>query len=188
MTYWKHHEGGKMKRIVLLLTMLVAFPEILSADELFRWQDADGKMHYSDTAPINVDNVTRKKMHNEEQVNEMPYAVKRAHANFPVTLYVGETCGTVCNQARNLLNKRGVPFDEKTVRTVEEVAALKKLTNTDRVPVLVVGKSYVRGFLTSKWNTELDAAGYEKIASYRQRIAQSLASQKAAASADKNDE
>jgi hypothetical protein len=70
------------------------------------------------------------------------------------------------------LNKRGIPFSEKFLRTKEEIDTFKQLSGLDRfAPVLAVGKNFLKGFLESQWNSELDIAGYPKAATYRQRIA-----------------
>jgi Domain of unknown function (DUF4124) len=162
-----------MKRIVLLLACLVIMPSGVQAGELFRWVDKAGKMNYGDVPPADATDVERLKLSSEPTQNaDLPFETRRAQQNFPVTLYVGAGCGQVCDQARSLLSKRGVPFSEKLLRTKQDVEAFKLLSGIDGVvPVLAAGKSYVKGFLESQWNSELDIAGYPKTASYRQRIA-----------------
>jgi len=81
----------------------------VQAGELFRWVDKAGKVHYGDTQPADVVDVERKKLSSSTSQNEdLPYETLRAQQNFPVTLYVTNGCGAPCNQARTLLNKRGV--------------------------------------------------------------------------------
>ena len=101
----------------------------------------------------------------------MPYETRRAQQNFPVTLYVGESCGELCDLARSLLNKRGIPFSEKLLKTKTEIDAFQKLSGSVNSPTLLVGKTVLSGFSESIWNSELDVTGYPKTASYRQRIA-----------------
>lgn len=162
-----------MKRIILLMACLVIMPPVVQAGELFRWVDKAGKMNYGDVPPADATDAERIKLSSEPAQNaDLPFETRRAQQNFPVTLYVGAGCGQVCDQARSLLSKRGVPFSEKLLRTKQDVEAFKLLSGIDGVvPVLAVGKSYVKGFLESQWNSELDIAGYPKTASYRQRIA-----------------
>lgn len=157
-----------MKRLVLLLLGLVATLSVVQASELFRWVDANGKVHYGDVRPSNTTDVESLKLSSEPaQGDELPYETRRAQENFPVTLYVGNGCGTPCDMARSLLNKRGIPFSEKLLKYKEDVEAFKKLSGFEDVPALAVGKTFLRGFQAEQWNSELDIAGYPKTAPYR---------------------
>jgi hypothetical protein len=160
-----------MKRMVLFLACLVIVP--VQAGELFRWVDKAGKMNYGDLPPADATDVERIKISSEATPNDdLPYATRRAQENFPVTLYTSDGCNEACTQGRNLLGKRGIPYSEKLLQTREDIDAFKQLSGIDSVvPVLQVGKDFLKGFLESQWNTELDVAGYPKTASYRQRFA-----------------
>ncbi|MGA7748870.1 MAG: glutaredoxin family protein [Gallionella sp.] len=162
-----------MKHIVLLLACLAITPPGVQAGEFFRWADKAGKMNYGDVPPADATDVERIKFSSEPGVyDDLPYETRRAQENFPVTLYVGNDCGEPCSQGRDLLNKRGIPFSEKLLRTKEDIDAFKQLSGIGGfAPVLAVGKDFLKGYLESQWNSELDIAGYPKTASYRQRIA-----------------
>jgi hypothetical protein len=161
-----------MKRIVLLLACLVVMPA--QAGGLYRWLDKAGKVNYGDTPPMDAINVQNIKSSSGSSPNDdLPYETRIAQQNFPVTLYVGSDCGGPCDQARSLLNKRGIPFSEKVLKTSKDIEAFKQLSGMEAFsPVLQVGKDFIKGFLESQWNSELDIAGYAKTASYRQRIQQ----------------
>jgi hypothetical protein len=161
-----------MKRIVLLLACLAIMP--VQAGELFRWVDKAGKVNYGDTPPMDAINVQNIKSSSGSSPNDdLPYETRIAQQNFPVTLYVGSICDAVCAQAHSLLSKRGIPFTEKVLKTSKDIEDFKHLSGMDGfVPVLQVGKDFIKGFLESQWNSELDIAGYAKTASYRQRIQQ----------------
>lgn len=162
-----------MKHCVLLLALLSITCSIVQAGELYRWVDSSGKVNYGDVLPAGALQVEVKKFPKDASSNEyLPYEALRAQQNFPVTLYVSEGCGDTCVQARNLLNKRGIPFSEKSLKTNKEIEAFEQSSGFDAfVPTLVVGKNYLKGFEESKWNGQLDVAGYPKTASYRQRTA-----------------
>jgi len=164
-----------MKRIFLLLVCLASMSNTVQAGELFRWTDKEGKVNYSDTPPANAINLQNlKSSTGSSQNDDLPYETRIAQQNFPVTLYVGTDCGKACGDARALLNKRGIPFNEKMLKTKQDVDAFKQLSGMEGfVPVLQVGKNFLKGFLESQWNSELDIAGYAKTASYRQRLLQS---------------
>lgn len=157
-----------MKRIVLLLCCLALMPLGAHAGKLYRWVDAQGKVHYGDTPPADAAQVEAKKLSGSVAPSEdLSYETRRAQQNFPVTLYVTKACGAPCDQARGLLNKRGVPFSEKSISTQEELDSFKALSGSDSAPTLAVGRTFLKGFLAERWHSELDIAGYSKTAPYR---------------------
>lgn len=132
---------------------------------LYRWVDADGKVHYTERPP--PPSAARKV---EEKTlgtpsaddGQLPYASRLAAKNFPVTLYNSE-CGEACAQAREHLTRRGVPFNEKDAGTAEIRAELKKLIGTLEVPVLAVGTAVrLKGYEAGAWDAALDEVGYPK--------------------------
>lgn len=156
-----------MKRFVLFVC-LAALPWAGFAGELYRWVDSSGKVHYGDAPPPDAAQVeTRKFSGTVAPDADLPYETRIARQNFPVTLYVGEECGEVCVHARELLNKRGIPFSEKKLVTKEEVESFKMLSGTDIAPTLAVGRTFLPGFRAERWSSELDIAGYPKSAPYR---------------------
>ena len=137
---------------------------VAGAAGLYRWVDAEGKVHYGDSPPPDAKKVEQKKFGaNVIESSELSYGVQQAAKNFPVTFYANDC--DVCGQARQLLAKRGVPYDTKGVEQPEDQAALKKVTGGAlEVPVLVVGKTVLRGFEPGQWNRALDEAGYPQSA------------------------
>ncbi|HEU0219221.1 MAG TPA: glutaredoxin family protein [Gallionella sp.] len=157
-----------MKRIVLLLGCLAWISSGVQAGELYRWLDAQGKVHYGDVPAADALEVTPIKPHAAVTPSEdLPYETRRAQHNFPVTLYVADNCAEYCELARSLLNKRGIPYSEKRLVTQEEIDAFKALSGFDGTPALAVGKTILKGFLAEQWHGELDIAGYPKTAPYR---------------------
>ena len=88
--------------------------------------------------------------------------MQQAVKNFPVTLWMYD-CGEPCTQARSHLARRGVPYTERNAQ--KEAEALKKLTGSIDVPVLIVGTTRLKGYLDTEWDAALDNAGYPKSAS-----------------------
>ena len=151
-----------------LIHMLLALPLLLagtaSAAEMFRWVDADGKVHYTDAPPPpTAKNVQQKKLGDKAGSAQIPYVLQQAVKNFPVTLYSNE-CGDACTKAKALLGKRGIPFTEKNPeKNAADAESLKKVAGgTLTVPLLLVGTSVLKGFEEDGWNSALDLAGYPK--------------------------
>jgi len=155
-----------MKRIVLLCSALILADA--EAGELLRWVDTNGKVHYGDTAPADATQVEHKKFPNAAPPGaDIPYETRLAQQNFPVTLYVADNCTENCTMARSLLNKRGIPFSEKNLKTKVDIDAFKALSGNDSTPTLAVGRHYLSGFQAEQWQSELDIAGYPKTAPNR---------------------
>lgn len=102
---------------------------------------------------------------------QLPYATRRASARFPVLLYTSADCNA-CEQARALLNGRGIPFSERLISSQEELTALGRQLGGDAVlPSLSVGRQHSTGFTAAAWNELLDLAGYPATAPYGYRPA-----------------
>jgi glutaredoxin len=138
------------------------------ADAVFRWTDESGKVFYGDVPAAGTVQVEKKSFADRPAPAEgMPYETRRAMENFPVVLYVSGNCADLCNDARELLNKRGIPYTEKTLTTKQEIDAFKTGPGGGIVPTITVGKSWTKGYQADMWNKELDLAGYPKTSTYR---------------------
>ena len=156
-----------LKRIFLLMSLLLLTN--LQAAELYRSIDKDGKVHYGDSPLEGTEDVEKLKLGNEPKPDEnLPYETQRAMQNFPVTLYTFPECGSACQQARELLSKRGVPFTERSLVEQDEISAFRREFGDSKMPAVSIGKTWVKGFLAERWNNELDFAGYpKKVLTYR---------------------
>jgi glutaredoxin len=148
---------------VTLTLLALAVPHATQAGQkLYRWVDADGRVHYTDKPPPGTAHAIEKKsLGDAPGTNGLPYAVQRAMKAFPVTLYSSD-CGEPCTAGRRLLQQRQIPFTDKDARDPAVQAEMKKLLATEEldVPVLFVGRNAHRGWQQSQWNAALDAAGY----------------------------
>ena len=100
-----------MKRALLAVTALLAAQ--LAAAQQYRWTDENGRVHYTDTPPpASAKEVQKKRMTGNAVGAQGSYDLATARKNSPVTLYSHPDCKEICQQARDVLNKRGVPFTE----------------------------------------------------------------------------
>src|SRR5262245_41626208 len=143
-----------MKRIVLMVMLTVAAGSLVAA-QLYRWVDDKGNVEYRDTPPPkDAKKVEERRMGgNTIQTSTPSYSAQQAAKNFPVVLWAYD-CGDPCNNARALLARRGVPYQERDPK--QDLKAFEKLTGSTGVPVLYVGPTRVVGFLESQWETTLD--------------------------------
>jgi glutaredoxin len=89
----------------------------------------------------------------------LPFELVHATKNHPVTLYTTRNCAP-CDDGRKLLSQRGIPFNEKTVNTNDDILQFRQVAGDSQLPVLAVGRQKELGFESSVWNTALTAAGY----------------------------
>ena len=157
-----------MKAILFLCSLFLVCN--IQAGELYRSVDKDGKVHYGDRPLPDTDAVESLKLGSEPVPDDsLPYETRKAKETFPVTLYAFPDCGSACQQARDLLNKRGIPFSEKSLVTQEDIDAYRKASAGGPLPSLTVGKTWLKGFQAQQWHDELDFAGYPKTPPYRPR-------------------
>jgi len=128
----------------------------------YRWTDAEGRTHYSDTLPpASATNVAKPPVQGGvTESSSTPYALQKAMKESPVTLYTAPSCKEACEQARAALNQRGVPFKEVQVWNEETNEELKRVSGGTQVPVLIVGSLKQVGFAQSAFDGALDIAGY----------------------------
>jgi hypothetical protein len=150
-----------MKSHALLVLALALAVNLAAAAQLYRWVDEKGNVEWRDTPPPpHAKKVEQRNMSgNTIETSTLPYSVQQAVKNFPVTLWAFD-CGDPCDRARAHLQKRGVPHVERNAQ--KEADALKSLTGTLEVPVLLVGSRPLKGYLESDWDAALDSAGYPK--------------------------
>jgi glutaredoxin len=152
-----------LKRIGIALVLALAAGAV-AAQQLYRWTDENGRLHVADTPPPpGAKDVHRWRVtaSSAAEGGSEPYALRQARKQSPVTLYTAPDCDP-CNDARKLLNARGVPFKEVSV-TEKEVNDLVKLSGSASVPVIVVGSATQKGFEESAFHRLLDDAGYPKM-------------------------
>lgn len=155
------------------------------AQPIYRQVDKNGKVTFSDRAPTaSTEPASAPQGGVTTPANAgLPYELRQVAQRYPVTLYSSDECGP-CSTARSLLVTRGIPFEERTVKSNEEVQALQRLSSQSSLPLLTIGSQQLKGFSDAEWSQYLDAAGYPKSnslpAGYRNGLARPLVAQQAA--------
>ncbi|HMM47083.1 MAG TPA: glutaredoxin family protein [Thiobacillaceae bacterium] len=151
---------------MMMAACLLATSAPLGAAGLYQWKDAQGRTVYSDQPPpARTTGVQQKNFKGSVIEVGESYAARVAREKHPVTLYTS-TCGSPCDQAKQLLATRGIPHTAHNLGTNEAARTeLEQLTGKLNVPVLRVGSEKLEGFEASRWQDALDRAGYPKAAS-----------------------
>ena len=164
---------GKFSVMAAALLGAAAFVpmEQAEAQQIYRSVGPDGKVTFSDQPPANdaKTSVKRKGASSGDYAEtpstsgpSLPYALQQSVNKFPVTIYTGRDCAP-CDEARDLLIKRGVPFTERTLSNNESIDALKAMNKgNSNIPFGTIGGQQLNGFSDPVWTQYLDAAGYPK--------------------------
>lgn len=146
----------KAARTLTTSALLLCCALAAQAQGVQRIVGPDGKVTYTDrAAPASASTPAA----TPSETGALPYALRQAVQRYPVTLYTSDKCNP-CNSARELLQKRGVPFAEKTITTAEDGQAFAALGADNALPLTTIGTQRVSGFLAADLNRYLDAAGY----------------------------
>lgn len=129
----------------------------------YRWLDENGRVHYSDLPPPPNAKAVEKLNRKANAVAAQPnYQLTQAVKSAPVTLYSHPDCKASCQMARDVLNKRGVPFTEVSATDQAKADEVRRVSGSDTVPVLVVGAQVLTSPSADAYNQALDLAGYPK--------------------------
>lgn len=141
----------------------LACSSLAQAQSVYRIVGPDGKVTFSDRAPSEDAEpaLTANQSAAPSGTSTLPYSLRQVASRFPVTLYTGADCAP-CVSARNLLTGRGVPFNERTVSSNEDITELGRLGGGSSLPFGTIGGQHLTGFSDSEWTQYLDAAGYPK--------------------------
>ena len=134
---------------------------IAQVQQVYRYVDPEGRIVYSDKPPPpNARDAQAKRIgRNTIETSNLSYTAALAEERFPVTLYTFG-CGTICDTASALLNKRGVPHTVVDVGQGDGADRLKRLTGGLDAPALQVGDQFTTGFNENRWQSMLSEAGY----------------------------
>jgi glutaredoxin len=128
--------------------------------QVYKWKDDKGVIHFSDSVPPTVrDKAEVRAQGSADAGPALPYELARAARANPVTLYTSSGCAP-CDQARSFLQRRGIPYAEKSVNSSDDSQKLKEAGSDGQLPLLVVGHNKLIGFAQGAWTEALDAAAY----------------------------
>jgi glutaredoxin len=155
-------------RLISTAILAAVLVTTATAQTVYRWVDANGRVQYSDQPPPPgaKDAQERNVQGNSIQNNEASLGTVEAQKKNPVTLYVSE-CGESCDSAKSFLNKRGVPHTVvDPTRSAELNKKFKDETGSNVLPVLKIGERRLTGWSEGNWTSALDSAGYPKTAAF----------------------
>jgi glutaredoxin len=152
------------KLIPLLVAALLA--AAAHAQEIYRWTDAQGRVHYSaDKPPAGVKSkVVESRISSiagpATVTGKPPEPRARASARpLEVTMYATDWCG-YCRQAREFFSRNGIRYAELDIEKSASAHAEYKGLGGRGVPLIVVGEQRMSGFSEARLMQMLKAAGH----------------------------
>lgn len=118
--------------------------------EVYRWTDADGRVHFGDKPPRDAQTEQveiRINSYSAPQIVQPPTPSHRIEAAVrkAVVMYSASWCG-VCKRAAAYFRAEGIPFTEYDVeRSAKGRADFRRLGGRG-VPVILVGQARMNGF------------------------------------------
>ena len=153
--------------LCLALVLQVVLLTTTAAQAQYKVVGPDGKITYTDRpgaapgAQVQALRPTGGAAASPSPNAALPAELRPLVARFPVLLYTSADCPP-CEAGRKLLLQRGVPFNERSVSSDDDIAALTRLTGGRSVPAVTVGAQALRGFQEADWHSTLDLAGYPR--------------------------
>jgi glutaredoxin len=153
--------GGNMT-VARFLLLIVLITPVLAAAGVYKWTDAQGKVHYSDSPPPET-----KTQQINVKVNSIsgPAVVSTfrdaptAKSKEKVRLFTTVWCG-YCKKAKAHLAAKGVPYDELDVEKSEHGRSEYAKLGGRGVPVILVGSQRMDGFDAAGLDAMLGQAGW----------------------------
>ncbi len=141
---------------ILIFSLVLAWG-MASADGIYTWTDAQGRVHFGDkpaendqAETVNVQINTFESVTYQSLDKGLPAS---AEGSGKVVMYATQWCG-VCRKARRYFNDNNIPFIEYDIDKDPKAQARFDALQGKGVPVILVGKRRMNGF---------SAAGFERL-------------------------
>jgi len=146
-----------MERYQIIVLLFFAPLMQSSHAQIYKWNDPDGKVHFSDKKPINKksENI-QLKINTYKSVTIDPAilkSTKKSNINRNVIMYSAAWCG-ICKKAKKYFNKNNISYIEYDIDKDKAAKKRHKAMGATGVPVIFIGDSRMNGF---------SAASFEQI-------------------------
>ena len=135
---------------------------LLASSEVYKWTDAQGRIHYSDSAPAEVKakqvKIKISSIQGPAVVSTLGVA-PAAKAKDKVRIYTTPWCG-YCKKAKAHLASKSVLYEEVDVEASEQGRREFTQIGGRGVPVILVGHQRMDGFSEAGLDAMLAAAGW----------------------------
>lgn len=117
--------------------------------EVYRWTDADGRVHFGDKPPVSVDSQSvdiRVNSYTSPEVIRQSVATDGSTpGGKAVVMYSATWCG-ICKRAATYFKENKIPFRDYDVENTAKGRADYKRLGGRAVPIILVGEARMNGF------------------------------------------
>lgn len=143
----RNREGrSAMKSFVFLTAAL--FLSSPCAAEIYKWVDAEGRVHFSDRKPENqAATEIEVEINTYQSVSYGPSEIDTAKIapGARIVMLSASWCGS-CKKAKTYFRRNGIPFTEYDIEKSSKGRKLFEQMGAKGVPVILVGKKRMNGF------------------------------------------
>ena len=133
--------------------MLLMFISAPSNAEVFKWVDASGRVHYSDSVKENQPTQSIKAEVNiyKDVPIDYEFSGDLGSSGKKVIMYSTSWCG-YCAKARKYFKANGISFKEYDIEKNKKAKRKYDALGGQGIPLILVGKKSMRGFTVAGFN------------------------------------
>jgi glutaredoxin len=147
-----------MKAIIALCALLASIP--VSAQQIHRWVDADGRVQYSDQPPPGVaSKPVATRINSYGGAAEVSGTAAPAASRPEIKMFATDWCPH-CRRAQAFFARQGISYTHIDVEKSESGRAEYRGLGGRGVPLIMVGTQRMNGFSEEGLAQMLKAAGY----------------------------
>ena len=148
---------------VIVAMLLCLFAASASAQQIHRWVDSNGRVHYTDKPPAGVQSSPVQSRINSYTgtpvVSGSPQAASPGASRPEIKMYATDWC-QYCKKARQFFARQGIRYTELDIEKFPAARAEYDRLGARGVPVILVGTQRMNGFSEERLAQMLKAAGH----------------------------
>ncbi len=138
-----------MKQLILITCLFLSF--CVSA-EIHRWVDENGKVHFTDKPPANVESSVIKVRINTYESPKIVNLSSELQKKDKVVMYSASWCG-YCKKAKAYFKKNKIAFKEYNIEKSKKGKREYDALGGRGVPVILVGNKRLNGFSVASFES-----------------------------------
>jgi len=142
-----------MIRISLLIIFMLFINPLAQTQEIYKWVDKQGKVHFGDRKPDSQQNIEELNIKLVNSVETVSYQPSSIDIGKKVVIYTTSWCG-YCKKAKKYFTDKRIRYTEKNIEKSKIAKMEFKKLGGKGVPMILVGKKKMSGF---------NQAGFERI-------------------------
>jgi glutaredoxin len=136
--------------VTLLVSILLLITSTTGIAEIYKWTDAQGKIHFTDSPPEGEQAEQVELRINTYTAVEITPLVERLGKEDRVVIY-GATWCRICDKAKKYFRENNIPYVSYDVEKSQVGRMDFKLLKGRSVPIIIVGRKRMNGFNVAKF-------------------------------------